>query len=56
MWKSYMTTNVGDANMGDLVNEVYTISSDEISAVIKALPKEKACGKDNISIFFWMYV
>ena len=35
--------------MGDLVNEVYTISSDEISTVIKALPKEKACGKDNIS-------
>ena len=39
----------GDAGMGDLVNEVYTISSDEISTVIKALPKEKACGKDNIS-------
>src|SRR5437867_12715737 len=35
--------------MGDLVNEVYTISSDEIEAVIKDLPKGNACGSDNIS-------
>ena len=35
--------------MGDLVNEVYTISSEEIKAVIKDLSKGKACGNDNIS-------
>src|SRR3989441_86997 len=35
--------------MGDLVNEVYTISSEEIEAFIKDLPKGKACGSDNIS-------
>src|SRR3989442_1952959 len=35
--------------MGDLVNEVYTISSEEIESVIKDLPKGKACGSDNIS-------
>jgi len=38
-----------DMDMDDLVNEVYTISSDEIKAVIKELPKGKACGLDNIS-------
>ena len=35
--------------MGDLLNEVYTISSEEIKAVIKDLPKGKACENDNIS-------
>ena len=35
--------------MGDLVNEVYTISSEEIESVIKDLQKGKACGSDNIS-------
>src|SRR6267154_889859 len=35
--------------MGDLVNEVYTISSEEIVAVFKDLPKGKACTNDNIS-------
>jgi exonuclease III len=32
----------------DLVKDVYTISRDEIESVIKDLPKEKACGDDNI--------
>src|SRR3989442_6345351 len=32
-----------------MVNEVFTISSEEIEAVIKDLPKGKACGSDNIS-------
>ena len=35
--------------MGDLVNEVYTISSEEIETVIKELPKGTACGSDNIA-------
>src|SRR6267154_1874751 len=35
--------------MGDLVNEVYTISSEEIVDVIKDLPKGKTCSNDNIS-------
>src|SRR5437899_5247894 len=45
----YRDENRGEADMGDLVNEVYTISSEEIEAVIKDLPKGKACGSDNIS-------
>jgi len=45
----YKDDNRGEADMGDLVNEVYTISSEEINAVIKDLPKGKACGNDNIS-------
>ena len=39
----------GEADMGDLVNEVYTISSEEIRNVIKELPKGKACGEDKIT-------
>ena len=39
----------GEADMGDLINEVYCISSQEIRAVISELPKGKACGEDNIS-------
>ena len=35
--------------MGDLINEVYCINSQEIRAVISELPKGKACGEDNIS-------
>ena len=31
-----------EADMGDLVNEVYTISSEEIKEVIKKLPKWKS--------------
>ena len=45
----YRDGNRGDADMGDLVNEVYTISSEEIETVIKELPKGKACGSDNIA-------
>src|SRR2546425_7289653 len=44
----YKDENREEADMGDLVNEVYTISSEEIEAVIKDLPKGKACGSDNI--------
>ena len=35
--------------MGDLVNEVYNISAEEIRDIIKELPKKKACSEDNIS-------
>src|SRR6267154_7649 len=45
----YKDDNRGEADMSDLVNEVYTVSSVEIDAVIKGLPKGKACGNDNIS-------
>ena len=45
----YKDENSGEVNMGDLVNEVYTISSEEIKALIKDLPKGKARGNDNIS-------
>src|SRR6267154_4188946 len=41
--------NRGETDMGDLMNEVYTISSEEIAAVIKNLPKGKACSNDSIS-------
>ena len=36
------------ADMGDLINDVYTISENEIREVIGELPKRKACGEDNI--------
>src|SRR3989442_2100065 len=36
-------------NMGQMENEVYTICSEEIEAVIRDLPKGKACGSDSIS-------
>ena len=42
----YKDENRGEADMGDPVNEVYTISSEEIVAVIKDLPKGKACSND----------
>ena len=45
----YKDDYIGEADMGDLVNEVCTISSEEIDAVIKDLPKGKTCGNDNIS-------
>ena len=44
----YKDVNREEMDMGDLVNDVYTISSEEIEAVIKELPKGKACGSDNI--------
>src|SRR5688572_18006762 len=45
----YRERKRGNADMGDLVNEVYTISSEKIETVIKELPKGKACGSDNIA-------
>src|SRR6188508_3276096 len=39
-----------EADMGDLINEVYTISENEIREVISELSKGKACGEDNIPI------
>src|SRR5688572_8097846 len=41
--------NRGDAGIGDLVNEIYMISSKEIKTVIKELPKGKDYGSDNIA-------
>src|SRR6188508_2096071 len=38
------------ADMGDRINEVYTISENEIREIIGELPKGKACGEDNIPI------
>ena len=49
MEELYSNGNRRDADMGDLVHEVYTISSEEIETVIKKLPKGKACGSDNIA-------
>jgi len=45
----YDENNRREADMGDLVNEVYNISAEEIRDIIKVLPKKKACSEDNIS-------
>ena len=45
----YRDGSRGEYDMRDLVNEVYTISRDEIEAVNKDLPKGKTCGSDNIA-------
>ena len=45
----YKDENRGEADVGDLSDEVYTISDKETEAVIKDLPKGKACGSDNIA-------
>jgi len=45
----YDDRNRGEADMGDLVHEVYNISELEIKNVISGLPKDKACGEDTIS-------
>jgi len=45
----YDENNRREADMGDLVNEVYNISAEEIRDIIKELPKKKACSEDNIS-------
>src|SRR5438876_3290793 len=37
------------SRMLQTINEVYTISSEEIESVIRDRPKGKACGSDNIS-------
>src|SRR3989442_9787204 len=53
MWKNCirMKNRVVDdiIDMGQMENEVDTICSEEIEAVIRDLPKGKACGSDNIS-------
>src|SRR3989441_4222356 len=56
-WAEYVEELYKDENrgvddiieMGQMENEVYTICSEEIEAVIRDLPKGKACGSDNIS-------
>jgi hypothetical protein len=56
-WAEYVEELYKDENrcevdmdgMVDLVNERYSISSEEIEAVIRELPKGKACGNDKIS-------
>ena len=54
MWAEYVEElyedkSRGEADIGDLINEVYCISSQEIRAVISELPKGEACGENNIS-------
>ena len=39
-----------EVDVGDLINEVYTIGENEIREVISELPKGKARGEDNIPI------
>src|SRR5437867_2651273 len=56
-WAEYVKELYKDENrrvddiidMGQMENEIYTICSEEIEAVIRDLPKGKACGSDNIS-------
>src|SRR6267154_1840924 len=45
----YKDENRGKADVSDVVNEVYAITSDKIETVIKDSPKGKTCGDDNIS-------
>ena len=44
----YKDDNREEYDMDNNVNEFYSISSEEIAAVIKELPKGKACSYDNI--------
>ena len=56
-WAEYVEELYKDENrgvddiidMGQMENEVYTICSEEIEAVIRDLPNGKACGSDNVS-------
>src|SRR5437867_2037661 len=56
-WAEYVEELYKDGNrgvddiidMGQMENEVYTICSEEIEAVIRDLPKGKACGSHNVS-------
>src|SRR2546425_829248 len=56
-WAEYVEELYRDETRGEddsidksqMESEVYTISSEEIEAVIRDLPKGKACGSDNIS-------
>src|SRR5437899_11732973 len=57
-WAEYVEELYKDENrgvddiidMGQMENEVCTICSEEIEAVIRDLPKGKACGSGNISV------
>src|SRR5438876_4365941 len=63
-WAEYVKELYKDENrgvddiidMGQMENEVYTICSEEIEAVIRDLPKGKACGSDNISAELLQYM
>ena len=44
----YEDASRGVADMGDLINEKYAISKEEVAEVISKLPKGKAVGEDNI--------
>src|SRR5437867_1640451 len=56
-WAEYVEELYKDGNrgvddiieMGQIENEVYIICSEEIEAVIRDLPKGKACASDNVS-------
>ena len=56
-WAEYVEELYRDETRGEdasidksqMESEVYTISGEEIEAVIRDLPKGKACGSDNIS-------
>ena len=44
----YEDARRGVADIGDLINEKYAISREEVAEVISKLPKGKAVGEDNI--------
>ena len=48
LYKDLDRMEVDRNGMDDLIHEGYTISRKYIESVIKELPKQKACGKDNI--------
>jgi hypothetical protein len=48
LYKDQGKKEVDIDGMDDLVHEVYTICREETESVIMELPKEKACGEDNI--------
>ena len=45
----YKDENRGESEVSDLVVEGYEINREEVKAVIRDLPKGKACGSDNIA-------
>jgi uncharacterized tellurite resistance protein B-like protein len=38
-----------EADMGNVINQIYTISGEEIEALINDLPKGKPCCNDNFA-------
>src|SRR5437867_6572466 len=56
-WAEYVEELYKDENrgvddiidMGQMENEVYTVCSEEIEAVVGGLPRGEACGGDNVS-------